>query len=181
MDPHKGERERLEQAEEVDAEWLVRSYVGRSMKARRRIDRLYGLRATADVVLEQLDADQRSLLRLAARHISATHSLEKSDRDAAIRFLFAKRSAATARGSRTLMAPGSPLSTWVAPSAPPTAPRPRIPSITNGPRRRLVPHGRPRPSVSHRSWRRRRWARPRRPLTTGSPLSIPADALSQSS
>ena len=84
------EHKRLKRTDDADAEWLVRSYVGRSMKATRQIDRLYWLRATADVVLDQLDVDQRPLLRLAARHISATHSLKKAHRDAAIRFLFAK-------------------------------------------------------------------------------------------
>lgn len=80
----------LDEDDQADPEWLVRAYVDRAAKAARRLDRFYWLRATADVVREQLETDQRPLLRLAARHISATHRLPKPDRDAAIRFLFAK-------------------------------------------------------------------------------------------
>ncbi len=58
-------------------------------RARRTLDRYWWLRATADVVLEAAD-ERRSLLRLAARHISATHALRPTERNAAIRLLFAK-------------------------------------------------------------------------------------------
>jgi len=50
---------------------------------------MYWLRAAADVVLDAAD-ERKTLLRLAARHISSSHSLSSKDRNAAIRFLFAK-------------------------------------------------------------------------------------------
>jgi hypothetical protein len=76
--------------EAADLEWLVRSYVGRAVQAARRLDRLFWLRAVADVVLDLPEPERRPMLRLAARHISAAHRLPKADRHAAIRFLYAK-------------------------------------------------------------------------------------------
>lgn len=83
------DRERLEEASDEDPAWLVKSYVERATRSRRTLDRYWWLRATADVVLEAAD-ERRSLLRLAARHISATHALTPKERNTAIRFLFAK-------------------------------------------------------------------------------------------
>lgn len=88
--PLDAEHERLDGHEEADPAWLVRAYVRRAMDTRRTLDRLYWLRATVDVVLDQALEDHRPLLRLAARHISATHTLRPRDRHTAIRFLFAK-------------------------------------------------------------------------------------------
>ena len=86
-----GERERLEEAlGEQEPVQLLRRYVGRSMASDRRIDRLFWLRAAADVLLDVDESERRSLLRIAARHISTAHSVRKSERDAAIRFLLAK-------------------------------------------------------------------------------------------
>jgi len=72
-----------------DPTWLVKSFTSRAVKASRRLDRMYWLRAAADVVLDAAD-ERKTLLRLAARHISSSHSLSSKDRNAAIRFLFAK-------------------------------------------------------------------------------------------
>lgn len=83
------DRESLEEASDEDPAWLVKRYVERATQARRTLDRYWWLRATADVVLEAAD-ERRSLLRLAARHLSATHALPPKERNAAIRFLFAK-------------------------------------------------------------------------------------------
>ena len=93
-------RDRAIHGLQIDQEWveeaygdapeeLVKRYVKRATAARRTLDRHWWLRATADVVLETVD-ERRSLLRLAARHISATHALSAKERSAAIRFLFAK-------------------------------------------------------------------------------------------
>jgi hypothetical protein len=83
------DRERLEEASDEDPAWLVKRYAERATRSRRALDRYWWLRATADVVLEAAD-ERHSLLRLAARHISATHALRPKERNAAIRFLFAK-------------------------------------------------------------------------------------------
>lgn len=86
-----GEQERLEEA--LDGEEpveLLRRYVGRAMAGDRRIDRLFWLRVAADVVLDVDESERRDLLRIATRHISTTHRVRKSERDAAVRYLLAK-------------------------------------------------------------------------------------------
>lgn len=68
---------------------LIKSYIQRAVQAHRQLDRHYWLRAAADVAAQ--DPPQRQpLLRLAARHLSSTHTLPARDRSAAIRFLYAK-------------------------------------------------------------------------------------------
>ena len=73
-----------------DAPELLRCYVDRATVTPRNIDRLFWLRAAADIVLDLPEPERRPLLRIAARRIAAAYSLAKRDRDAAIRFLFAK-------------------------------------------------------------------------------------------
>ena len=82
-------RDSLHRAAGDDPEALVKSYTHRAVDARRQLDRSYWLRAVADVALAAPERC-RPLLRLAARHISAIHALPRRERDAAIRFLFAK-------------------------------------------------------------------------------------------
>jgi len=77
-------RDSLHRAADHDTAALIKSYTQRAIDARRQLDRHYWLRAVADVALSM------PLLRLAARHISATHALQPRERNAAIRFLFAK-------------------------------------------------------------------------------------------
>jgi hypothetical protein len=84
------ERGRLEEDFGEDPPELVKNYVQRATDAHRTLDRYQWLRAIADVVLDADDHQQRPLLRLAARHISATHALPAKQRNAAIRFLYAK-------------------------------------------------------------------------------------------
>lgn len=85
------EREALEDPlVPVEPDELLRRNIKRAMAGDRRIDRLYWLRAAADVVLDIDESERRGLLRIAVRHISTTHSVRKSDRDAAVRFLLAK-------------------------------------------------------------------------------------------
>ena len=83
-----GDQERLYGTCE-DPEWLVKRYVERAVSTRRKLDRYGWLRAVADVATADPE-DCRALLRLAARHISAARTLRARDRNAAIRFLFAK-------------------------------------------------------------------------------------------
>ena len=83
------DQQRVEEAHGDALQELVKRYIERATAARRTLDRHWWLRATADVVLETVD-ERRPLLRLAARHISATHALSAKERSAAIRFLFAK-------------------------------------------------------------------------------------------
>jgi hypothetical protein len=86
------ERERggLHEASGQDLAELVKRYAQRATATQRTLDRTWWLRAVADVVLDAEDHQQRPLLRLAARHISATHALPAKQRNAAIRFLYAK-------------------------------------------------------------------------------------------
>jgi len=83
------DRERLDEACQNDAARLVKRYVERATGSRRQLDRHWWLRAIADVATAHPD-ERRSLLRLAARHLSAAHALRPKERNAAIRFLFAK-------------------------------------------------------------------------------------------
>lgn len=79
------DRERIEADTDQDLEERVKRYVARATHADRELDRLWWLRATADIATDRPD-----LLRLAARHISATHAMSAKARQRAIRFLFAK-------------------------------------------------------------------------------------------
>lgn len=83
-------REAVDERCDDDPVALVKAYVQRATAASRSLDRYWWLRAVADVVLDAGADEQRSLLRLAARHLSATHALPAKERSAAIRFLFAK-------------------------------------------------------------------------------------------
>lgn len=82
-------RDSLHRAADGDTPALVKSYTQRAIDARRQLDRHYWLRAVADVALG-VPEHRLPLLRLAARHISTTRALRLRERNAAIRFLFAK-------------------------------------------------------------------------------------------
>jgi len=69
---------------------LTKAFVDKALASARGIDRTYWLLATADVIGDQEPADQRLLLRLAARRIHSTFAVPHAQRLAATRFLFAK-------------------------------------------------------------------------------------------
>lgn len=79
-----------ERLEDTDPVVLLRAYVERAMKTSRRLDRMFWLRAAADVVLDVDEDDRRELLRVGARVVSTARTVSKSERHASIRFLFAK-------------------------------------------------------------------------------------------
>lgn len=82
------QRQRDALDEEVDNfEDLVKSYVDKAMACQRRIDQTFWLLAVADTIQE---ASDQQLLKLAARRISGTYSVDHRQRLAAIRLLFAK-------------------------------------------------------------------------------------------
>ena len=92
IEPFRGLQKTAQRYDEENGEdlhWLVRNYVERAMDSDRRLDRLWWLRAIADVVQEDLD-ERKALLRLAARHISSSQKLSLRARNSAIRFLYAK-------------------------------------------------------------------------------------------
>jgi len=69
---------------------LTKAFVDKALASARGIDRTYWLLATAGVIGDQEPADQRLLLRLAARRIHSTFAVPHGQRLAATRFLFAK-------------------------------------------------------------------------------------------
>ncbi len=66
---------------------LVKNYVDKAMSSPRRIERTFWLLCAADTIRE---AGEQQLLKLAARRIHATHSVDHPKRLQAARFLFAK-------------------------------------------------------------------------------------------
>ena len=85
------DRDQLEEAlDSSDPSELLRRYIGRAMAGTRRIDRIFWLRAAADVALDVDEPERRDLLRIAVRHISTSHRVRKCERNAAVRFLLAK-------------------------------------------------------------------------------------------
>ena len=66
---------------------LLRALVDRGLDAQRRIDRLFWLKAAADLVNAQPVEQHADLYRIAARRIHATHAVPYRDRLAAARFL----------------------------------------------------------------------------------------------
>jgi len=69
---------------------LTKAFVDKALASARGIDRTFWLLATADVISDKDPAQQRPLLRIAARRIHATFAVPHDQRLAATRFLFAK-------------------------------------------------------------------------------------------
>jgi len=82
------DRDALEERAEDPLQWLG-DLVAKAITADRFIDRVFWLRALADLIDEQPQADQRRLFLLAARRIHAHHHIPKKDRNAATRRLAA--------------------------------------------------------------------------------------------
>lgn len=83
------QRDALHRREPATEQLLVAT-VEHGLTATRRIDRLFWLIASADIISDQPAAHHRHLLRLAGRRIHASHRVPHRDRLAATRFLFAK-------------------------------------------------------------------------------------------
>ena len=83
---------KLEEIEEedLDPEELIKQLADKALEAKRRIDRIFWLRAAADAIQDQEPENHKHLLRIAARRIHSTHSIPSDQRQAAARFLFAK-------------------------------------------------------------------------------------------
>ena len=82
-------REKIDE-EETDVDAIIKSYVSKAMDSRRKIDRVFWLLATSDILNDYPREDARVKLRLAARRIAVSSKVSKGDRDWALRFLFAK-------------------------------------------------------------------------------------------
>ena len=82
-------RERITE-DVVEPEELLSTYIDRATDTRSRLEPFWWPVATADVIHDEGDADHRRLFRLAARRIATTHSLARTLRDEAVRFLAAK-------------------------------------------------------------------------------------------
>jgi chromosome segregation ATPase len=80
------QRDALDEAAD-NFEDLVKGYVDKAMACQRHIDRTFWLLAVADTIQE---AGEQQLLKLAARRITGTYSIDQRQRHAAIRLLFAK-------------------------------------------------------------------------------------------
>jgi hypothetical protein len=80
------QRESLEV--DLDEDQRVARYIDLALAARRRLDRLFWLAATVDVIPADSEARLREpLFRLAARRIHATHAVDHRERQAAVRFI----------------------------------------------------------------------------------------------
>jgi len=87
---HLGKQQEALQADVVDPRDLVNAFVDKALAAPRRIDRLFWLLATADVIVDDEPEQHRVHLRCAARRIHSTFAVPHKERLFATRFLFAK-------------------------------------------------------------------------------------------
>jgi len=69
---------------------LVSAFADRALDSSRRIDRIFWLEATADIILTQSPSASESLFRSAAQRITATFQVPYPERLQALRFLAAK-------------------------------------------------------------------------------------------
>lgn len=74
----------------VTSDLLAITYIDLALRTSSRIERFFWLTATADVIADTSPPLHRSLYRLAARRIHATHAVTHRDRVAANRFLAAR-------------------------------------------------------------------------------------------